>query len=141
MYYIKLRITSAELFLVQRVGERSALTSQSNTSIMNTIIANSSYYSSRHKTDIKAKNEKQSEKQVEKEKEKDESQHGNEIDADISKPVLDMQIDDEKEKSVQELDENLDKVMKTDYWAASLASLTFSFYDEEEGQDSTNRWH
>ena len=102
-------------------------------------MANSSQGKSKHEVGVKAKKEKQMGKQSEKGKEKGVNEDGNEIGADTYNPTMDMQIDSEKKKSAQESEENLDLVMKTDDWAASLASLALSLYEEDEGQNSANR--
>ena len=51
----------------------------------------------------------------------------------------DMVMDNEKENSAQELEENLDLAMENDNWAGSPASF-FSPDEENEGLDSVNKW-
>ena len=79
-------------------------------------------------------------KEKRKEKEKVVSENGDVIGADTPISNSDMGIDNEKEKSAQEQEEeNLDLVMETDDWAASPAS-PLSLDEEAESQDSANLW-
>lgn len=75
-------------------------------------MVNSLHYSLRYKANVKVKK--------------------NGIDTDTPQPTLDMQIDCEKEKLAQELNENHDLIMEINNWAVSLASVVQSLYDEEK---------
>ena len=52
---------------------------------------------------------------------------------------LDMEIDNEKEKSAQKPEENLDLMIERDNWAASHTS-SLSPYEENKSLDFANRW-
>lgn len=102
-------------------------------------MVNSLSYSSRHKVGVKAKKEKKLRKQSEKEKEKVVSADGDEVGIDTRNPDSDMGMDNGKEKSPQELEEeNLDLAMENNDWAASPGSSLFP-YEDNEGSDSENK--
>ncbi len=78
-------------------------------------MANSSRCISRQKASVKASKERKVRKESEREKTKVVSEDGEEVGADTPNPDLDMRIDNGKEKSAQEQEEeNLDLVMEND---------------------------